>query len=91
MPLSGDDVREGITCVLSTKVPNPQFEGQTKSKLGNSEVEGIVEAVTNESLGTYLEENPSVANKIVDKAILAARARDAYVRAVEARRARAHG
>ncbi|MDD5680528.1 MAG: DNA topoisomerase (ATP-hydrolyzing) subunit B [Candidatus Omnitrophica bacterium] len=83
VPLSGDDVREGITCVISTKVPNPQFEGQTKSKLGNSEVEGIVEAITNESLGAYLEENPSVANKIVDKAILAARARDAARKARE--------
>ncbi|MFH0840292.1 MAG: DNA topoisomerase (ATP-hydrolyzing) subunit B [Candidatus Omnitrophota bacterium] len=83
VPLSGDDVREGITCVLSIKVPNPQFEGQTKSKLGNSEVEGIVEAVTNESLSSYMEENPSVANKIVDKAILAARARDAARKARE--------
>ncbi|MBU4377251.1 MAG: DNA topoisomerase (ATP-hydrolyzing) subunit B [Candidatus Omnitrophica bacterium] len=83
VPLSGDDVREGITCVLSIKVPNPQFEGQTKSKLGNSEVEGIVEAVINESLSSYMEENPSVANKIVDKAILAARARDAARKARE--------
>jgi len=83
VPLSGDDVREGITCILSAKVPDPQFEGQTKSKLGNSEVEGIVEAITNESLGAYLEENPSVANKIVDKAILAARARDAARKARE--------
>jgi DNA gyrase subunit B len=81
--LSGDDVREGITCVISAKVPNPQFEGQTKAKLGNSEVEGIVEAITNESLSTFFEENPPVANKIVDKAILAARARDAARKARE--------
>ncbi|MBN1872421.1 MAG: DNA topoisomerase (ATP-hydrolyzing) subunit B [Candidatus Omnitrophica bacterium] len=81
--LSGDDVREGITCIISAKVPNPQFEGQTKAKLGNSEVEGIVEAVTNESLSTFLEENPPVANKIVEKAVLAARARDAARKARE--------
>jgi len=81
--LSGDDVREGMTCVMNIKVPNPQFEGQTKSKLGNSEVEGIVEAVINESLGTFFEENPSIANIIVDKAILAARARDAARKARE--------
>jgi DNA gyrase subunit B len=81
--LSGEDVREGITCVLSTKVPNPQFEGQTKSKLGNSEVEGIVEAVVNESLSTFFEENPPIANKIVEKTILAARARDAARKARE--------
>ena len=81
--LSGDDVREGITCVISAKVPNPQFEGQTKGKLGNSEVEGIVETITNESLGTFFEETPSVANKIVEKAVLAARARDAARKARE--------
>jgi DNA gyrase subunit B len=81
--LSGDDVREGITCVMSAKVPNPQFEGQTKAKLGNSEVEGIVEAITNECLSTFFEETPSVANKIVEKAVLAARARDAARKARE--------
>jgi len=81
--LSGDDVREGITCVISAKVPNPQFEGQTKAKLGNSEVEGIVEAVTNEALSAFFEETPSVANKIVEKAILAARARAAARKARE--------
>ncbi|MEA3305222.1 MAG: DNA topoisomerase (ATP-hydrolyzing) subunit B [Candidatus Omnitrophota bacterium] len=81
--LAGDDVREGITCVISVKVPNPQFEGQTKSKLGNSEVEGIVEAITNESLGAFLEETPSTANKIVEKAVVAARARDAARKARE--------
>lgn len=81
--LAGDDVREGITCVMSAKVPNPQFEGQTKAKLGNSEVEGIVEAITNETLSTFFEENPTIANKIVEKAVLAARARDAARKARE--------
>ncbi|NKB23208.1 MAG: DNA topoisomerase (ATP-hydrolyzing) subunit B [Kiritimatiellae bacterium] len=75
--MSGDDIREGITVVLSIKIPDPQFEGQTKTKLGNSEVQGIVESITNEELGTYLEEHPSVARRVIDKAILAARARDA--------------
>ncbi|HEX6938972.1 MAG TPA: DNA topoisomerase (ATP-hydrolyzing) subunit B [Longimicrobiales bacterium] len=73
--LSGDDVREGLTCVLSVKVREPQFEGQTKTKLGNSEVRGAVEQVVNEKLATYLEENPSVARAIIEKAIQAARAR----------------
>jgi len=81
--LSGDDVREGLTAVISVKVPNPQFEGQTKSKLGNSEVEGIVNSVANDSLGAFLEENPPVANKIVEKAVLAARAREAARKARE--------
>jgi len=75
--LSGDDAREGLTAVISVKVPNPQFEGQTKTKLGNSEVEGLVEAVTNEMLGMCFEEQPELANKIVRKTVLAARARDA--------------
>jgi DNA gyrase subunit B len=75
--LSGDDVREGLTGVISVQVPEPQFEGQTKAKLGNSEVKGIVEAIVNEQLGIFVEENPSVARKIVDKAITAARAREA--------------
>lgn len=75
--MSGEDVREGITAVISIKVPHPQFEGQTKTKLGNSEVQGIVESVVNEELGNYLEEHPSVARRIVDKAVVAARARDA--------------
>ena len=73
--LSGDDVREGLTCVLSVKVHEPQFEGQTKTKLGNSEVRGAVEQVVNEKLATYLEENPSVAKAIIEKALQAARAR----------------
>ena len=75
--LSGDDVREGLTGVLSVKVMEPQFEGQTKTKLGNSEVRGIVESVMNDALGTWLEENPGPAKKIINKAIQAARAREA--------------
>ncbi|MCX5716665.1 MAG: DNA gyrase subunit B, partial [Candidatus Omnitrophica bacterium] len=81
--LSGDDVREGLAAVISVKVPNPQFEGQTKSKLGNSEVEGIVNSVVNDSLGAFLEENPPVGNKIVEKAVLASRAREAARKARE--------
>ncbi len=75
--MSGDDVREGLTAVVSVKVPDPQFEGQTKTKLGNSEVEGIVASIVNEELGTYFEEHPSVARRIIEKAQLAARAREA--------------
>ncbi|RMH38118.1 MAG: DNA topoisomerase (ATP-hydrolyzing) subunit B [Nitrospirae bacterium] len=75
--LTGDDVREGLTAVVSVKLRNPQFEGQTKTKLGNSEVKGIVEAAVNEALGTFFEEHPAVARKIVQKAIEAARAREA--------------
>ncbi len=75
--LSGDDIREGLTCVLHVKVREPQFEGQTKTKLGNSEVEGIVKTVVNEHLGSYLEEHPPVARAIIDKAVSAARAREA--------------
>jgi DNA gyrase subunit B len=78
---SGDDIREGIAAVISIKLPNPQFEGQTKTKLGNGEIEGIVEQITNEALGHYFEENPSIANKIVSKALVAARARDAAKKA----------
>jgi DNA gyrase subunit B len=75
--LSGDDVREGLTAVLSVKVMEPQFEGQTKTKLGNSEVRGIVEAAMNEALGSWLEENPSAARALITKAMQAARAREA--------------
>ncbi len=75
--LSGDDAREGLTCVLHVKLREPQFEGQTKTKLGNSEVEGIVRAVVNEHLGNYLDENPGVGRAIIEKAVSAARAREA--------------
>jgi DNA gyrase subunit B len=75
--LSGEDVREGLTAVLSVKVHEPQFEGQTKTKLGNSEAEGAVKSVVNEMIGTYLEEHPRVANIVVEKAVSAARAREA--------------
>jgi DNA gyrase subunit B len=74
---TGEDVREGLVAVISVKLKSPQFEGQTKTKLGNSEVKGLVEAAVNESLGAFLEENPSVARKILNKAIEAARAREA--------------
>jgi DNA gyrase subunit B len=75
--LSGDDVREGLVAVLSVKVLEPQFEGQTKTKLGNSEVRGAVESLINDKLGTWLEENPSSARRIIEKAVQAARAREA--------------
>lgn len=75
--MGGDDVREGLTCVISVRVPNPQFEGQTKTKLGNSEVKSIVESLCSEKLGAYLEQNPTVARGILSKAVEAARARDA--------------
>jgi DNA gyrase subunit B len=75
--VQGDDVREGITVVISCKVPNPQFEGQTKTKLGNGDVEGLVESIVNEGLNKFFEENSPVANKIVEKATLAAKAREA--------------
>jgi DNA gyrase subunit B len=81
--LTGDDVREGLTCVLSIKVREPQFEGQTKTKLGNSEVEGIVKSVVNEHLGAYLDEHPPVARAIIEKAAQAALAREAARKARE--------
>ena len=79
--LSGEDIREGITTVLSVKLGEPQFEGQTKTKLGNSEIRGLVEGVVNEKLTIFLEENPTVAKSILDKAVMAARAREAAKRA----------
>src|SRR5687767_424866 len=75
--LSGDDIREGLTGVISVKIPRPQFEGQTKTKLGNTEVKGIIEAIVNDRLGQFLEENPAVARRIIGKAVDAARAREA--------------
>jgi len=81
--ITGDDVREGLTAVISVKVPNPQFEGQTKTKLGNSEVEGLVASSSLEALAGYFEENPAVANKIIDKVIVASRAREAARKARE--------
>jgi DNA gyrase subunit B len=81
--LSGDDCREGLTAIVSVQVPDPQFEGQTKTKLGNGEVRGIVESVVGDALSTYFEETPAVARKVVDKADAAARARDAARKARE--------
>lgn len=83
MTLSGDDVREGLTAVLSVKIPHPQFEGQTKTKLGNSEVRGIVETAVGDMLGTFLEENPSIARQIISKSVAAAIAREASRKARE--------
>ncbi|MCP5515496.1 MAG: DNA topoisomerase (ATP-hydrolyzing) subunit B [Spirochaetales bacterium] len=82
-PLSGEDVREGITAVISIKIPEPQFEGQTKAKLGNSDVKGIVESLVNESLTAYFEENPAILEKILDKVLNAAKARLAARKAKE--------
>ena len=81
--LSGEDIREGLTAVVSVKIEDPQFEGQTKTKLGNSEVRGIVDSIVGENVGTFLEENPNVSKMIVDKALMAARARDAARKARE--------
>jgi len=81
--VSGDDVREGLTAVISVKLPQPQFEGQTKTKLGNSEVEGIVKSLTQDALSTFFEENPTVAKAIANKAIETQRAREAARKAKE--------
>jgi DNA gyrase subunit B len=81
--LKGDDIREGLTAVISVKHPDPQFEGQTKTKLGNSEVRGIVESAVHDGLGTYFEENPDTAEVIVQKAVEAAKARKAAKKAKE--------
>ncbi|KPV42523.1 DNA gyrase subunit B [Alicyclobacillus ferrooxydans] len=81
--LTGDDVREGLTAIISVKVTEPQFEGQTKTKLGNSEVRGIVDSLFAEKLSTFLDENPAVAKRIIEKSITAARAREAARKARE--------
>ncbi|VYU66583.1 DNA topoisomerase (ATP-hydrolyzing) subunit B [Clostridium tertium] len=81
--LSGDDIREGLTAVVSVKVSEPQFEGQTKTKLGNSEVRSIVDSIVGEGVSIFLEENPNVAKIIIEKALMAARARDAARKARE--------
>jgi len=83
MSLSGEDVREGLTAVISVRVPEPQFEGQTKTKLGNSEIKGIVESVVNEKLSEFLEEHPQIARRIIEKSVSAARAREAARKARE--------
>ena len=75
--ITGEDIREGITAILSIKVTNPQFEGQTKTKLGNSEIRGIVDSITGEALSTYCEENPKIAKVIIEKSLKSARAREA--------------
>ena len=84
--LTGDDMREGLTVIVSVKVPQPQFEGQTKTKLGNGEVEGIVAAIVSDKLMTFFEENPSIAKTIIEKTLLAARAREAARAARESTR-----
>jgi DNA gyrase subunit B len=81
--VTGDDVKEGLVAVISIKIPNPQFEGQTKTKLGNSEIKGIVESLLNERLTEYLELNPNIGKIIAQKALDAKRARDAAKRAKE--------
>ncbi|WP_425449244.1 DNA topoisomerase (ATP-hydrolyzing) subunit B [Dethiothermospora halolimnae] len=81
--LSGEDIREGVTAVLSIKIPDPQFEGQTKAKLGNSEVRGVVESLVSEAIDAFLEENPRDSKSIIDKALKSARAREAARKARE--------
>ena len=81
--IAGEDVREGLSAVISVKIPEPQFEGQTKTKLGNSDVKGLVDSLTSEALNNYLEENPGVARRIIEKVIEAGRAREAARKARE--------
>jgi DNA gyrase subunit B len=81
--ITSEDAREGLTAVISLKVPEPQFEGQTKTKLGNSEVKGIVDSIVSEGLNTFLEENPKIASVIIEKAVSAAKAREAARKARE--------
>lgn len=81
--LTGEDVREGITCVISLKIEEPQFEGQTKTKLGNSEIRGIVDSIVTQGLTEYFEENPAITKKILEKSVMAARAREAARKARE--------
>ena len=83
LQLSGEDIREGMIGIVSVKLPEPQFEGQTKTRLGNSEVQGIVSSYTNEKLGEFLQENPSIAKQIIEKCVTAARAREAARKARE--------
>jgi DNA gyrase subunit B len=83
MVLSGEDIREGLTAIISVKLTNPQFEGQTKTKLGNSDVKGIVETLVSDGLNDYLEENPSDARKIIEKTVMAFQAREAARKARE--------
>src|SRR5207249_7762258 len=81
--ISGDDVREGLVCVLSVKLPNPRFESQTKVKLVNTEIDGIVSSIVYEGLMTFFDANPSVARRVLDKSLMAARAREAARKARE--------
>jgi len=83
LAITGEDFKEGLTAIISVRVPDPQFEGQTKTKLGNSEVEGIVAKITNDTLGEFLEKNPAAAKKVIAKALLAAEAREAARKARE--------
>ena len=87
-PLSGEDVREGLTAILSLKIPQPQFEGQTKTKLGNSEIRGLVEAIVGDQLSIFLEEKPAVAKMVISKCVDAAVAREASRKARELARRR---
>ena len=75
--LTGEDLREGLTAVISVKIPNPEFEGQTKAKLGSAEAHGVVSEIVGEALGYYLEENPGPARRIIEKCVNASRAREA--------------